>query len=425
MAEHALVTSVDEVGSVPDLATFSFTIGSDLSPHAYQDASPLLGLRTGIPRPEVRVVALKEGILNEESGVEVLKVSPHASPTIKDVIDQLELHPLRKAPTAFHWIIADTKNSTEEVLNHLSIHLVGTDFSEITVASDVGRKKTAWLNNILNCHVSRFEIDPEDPLRVKRTAVEVILAPNGLLTIDQNGDRDHLLKLRNEIAEGRAVPETSSSIGALAAKVIQEQLEHNELVLDKLEEGVDELSKMTYHGPLTYKQAHHMLPTLEEALAYFLRKVEQTKEVVTAIEHSERINPHFFGAPGQKECLAGVKETIQKLVRHTETVLEKVNRVEDRHDRQMQARGDKNIERFTFLIGLTAPPIIADIACKMLLPELHEWHAPLAVASMVAGVGLVAIAVMPEWIRNSRILTTLRPWAIQKYLGMKRLLAGW
>jgi Mg2+ and Co2+ transporter CorA len=336
-------------------------------------------------------------VLHRQSGVEVVKVSPSFRPTLESVIDHIELHPPAGAPTTFHWAIADTANSSDQALDHVSVSLMGSQFSDFTVKRDQGKRKVNWHGDILNCHVSRFTIDPDDPLRVKRSAVEIIMAPHGLVTVDQSGDRQHLIDLRDDIVEGRAIPQASASIGALAARVIQEQLSNNERVLDTLEARVDELSKLTSAGPLSHTQAHTMLPSLEEALAYFLRKTEQTREVLTAVEHSARLHPHFFGALGPKESLRDTRETLERVLRHAELVREKVNRVEDRHDRQIQARSDKNIERFTFALGLTVSPMLVDIGCKMLLPHHHEWHGPLFLSSIAAGAALVLWAVVWDW----------------------------
>lgn len=367
--------------------------------HVQLDSHAMVNLE----RPVTRVVSLHPACLDPDVGVEIIKVQPHAHPTLSSVVSELELHPPMSSPTPFYWVIGDTKEVSQDALDHVCVSLIEQPFRDVTVANDSKKKKVQWRQGVLNCHVSRFEMNPENPLKVDRHAVEILMAPHGLVTVDQNGASDHLMALRGEIAKGRVSSKVSSCIGALASKVVEEQLLHNEAMLDHLETYVDQWRKLTLSGPLLDEQVHEMLPTLTDTIAFIARKVKQTEDVFVAMEEAARDNPHFFGSDDPKSYLMSARKLLDHVVSHAESMLSKLERVEGRHDRQMTSKGDKNIERFTFLLGVSAPPMMADIACKMLLPDHHELHAPIALASFIVGVGLVAIALLPDWLHERQL----------------------
>ena len=181
--------------------------------------------------------------------------------------------------------------------------------------------------------------------------------------------------------------------------VIEQQLVHNERILDKLEAKVDHFAEVAESGPLLSHDAHDSLPTLGRTLAFFRRKIKQTAEVITAISQAAEDNPHFFSFQSANSYLIGLTYRMNNLISHVEDTIRKLENVEDLHDRQKKAQSDKNMEHFTILVGLSAPPIIAEIVCNKLLPHLEFSHAPILYASFALGLGLVLKSEVPKWIR--------------------------
>jgi hypothetical protein len=116
---------------------FSFRVGMGFDPSTQSGvvAFPRHEPRNTLPK----VHPIDPEVLHPKSGVEVLRVSPGSRPTLQSVIDQLELHPPAGAPTTFHWAIADTANSSDQALDHLSTTLMGSEFGDLTVKRDQGK----------------------------------------------------------------------------------------------------------------------------------------------------------------------------------------------------------------------------------------------------------------------------------------------
>ncbi|MCB0320415.1 MAG: hypothetical protein KDD60_05765 [Bdellovibrionales bacterium] len=309
-----------------------------------------------------------------------------------------------KAPgedSPFPWVIATNGNGHGEALNGACLNLFGQPFSAVSYPKDSGEKKVFFQNGMLNAHISRFEIDPKDPLRIQRHLVELLVSDNGLVTVDHAGEDKHLHALREDILERRVPRIQFSSSLALANLVVERQIEGNEKILDQLEKAVDRYSEIVSSGPLTRKQAHAEIPRLMKTLEFFQRKTGQISEVLTVMkEVSDEFSGDFHSV---EDCLHLTDARLRSLLSHSAAVLRKLSHVEELHDRQKKSLVDANIERFTVIIGLSAPPIIGDITSKVFLEHFPESHPWVIAGSLALGAGLVLRAEIPKWIRGIRL----------------------
>ena len=154
--------------------------------------------------PASRVITLDPELLNqEESGLRIIRIEPEETLVLENVEHTSEVHSPTRAPSSFHWVIANSREESIAGLNHVCLSLIDRPFSELTITRDSGQKKAHWFKDILNCHVTRFNIDPDNPLKIKRELLELLLAPDGLVTVDQSGRADYLHKLRLDIENGK------------------------------------------------------------------------------------------------------------------------------------------------------------------------------------------------------------------------------
>jgi hypothetical protein len=251
--------------------------------------------------------------------------------------------------------------------------------------------------------VSRFEIDPLQPYCIKRNILELLLAPDGLVTVAHQDDNSYLHKVHDRIEAGKVQRRESSCIGALAAMIIEDQLVHNERILDQLEAEIDRFAEIAETGPLLYHDTHDSLPTLGKTLAYFRRKIKQNEEVINAIRLAAEENPHFFLGKSASSYLVGLNSRLNNLIVHADDTITKLKDVQGQNDRQSKGRGDKNIENYTILIGISAPPIMADIFCKVLLKHFEPYHAAIVGASFIVGIGLVLFDMIPKWVHDFKL----------------------
>lgn len=306
----------------------------------------------------------------------------------------------------FSWIIGTTNSDHIEPLNSACLKLFEQPFAEVTLKKDSGLRKAVWINGILNGHISRFSIAPDDPLCVDRTVLEVLVCKDGLMSVDHAGNSEYLLDLKRDIDQGRYFRTQVDSVGALSALIIEKQLNENEKVLDQLERHADHYAEIASTGPLSRDDALKAIPKLQKTLEYFRRKAVQVEEVLIALYQADDDNGMLFngrhenGSSRAPSLLRGCEQKLKNLIAHADGVIKKLENVERLHDRQEKAATDKNIERFTIVVGLSAPPIIADFACKFFLENYHHTHSYVMGAAFLAGVALVLRAEIPKFIRN-------------------------
>jgi len=317
----------------------------------------------------------------------VIFITPEAEPTTSE---ETNGH-------LFTWIIAANNDAHSSELNATSAIYFRNSFSELTIPSDSGLRKASWRRGILNAHISRFTIDPTNPLQIQRHVVELIINKNALISVDHSGDCSHLHQLRNDINDREMLTGQCNTAGGLATHILEDQLNHNSTILDALDEKIHMWEEAVVQGALPRNITSKQIPEVRRTIRFFERKVSQSREVLIAFRQAGSQGRSIFGEEPIDTVLHGCEQSLRNLLSRTAQVRERLRDLVEDHDRMRKVRSDSIMEQFTILIGLTAPPIIADFVCKYPLAQAHEWHAPLILGSIGAGIGLVAVAKATDW----------------------------
>lgn len=297
----------------------------------------------------------------------------------------------------FRWIIGTTHSRHIPLLNTVSMAEFDHPFTELSVPVDHGIRKTAWREDILNIHLSRFTVDHENPLKVVRHVVEMLVGNHVIFSLDQSDDNAQLLALRRAFLDRRVPHYHMKSVASLANRIVEQILSDNAEVLDRLASILQDLELKVTKAPLEGDEISKDVPTLLQTVRYFHRKSFEANEILRALDELQRDNANVRGNCDPDRVMTGSMSALKNILERSSEMQQRVIAIQTEHDRQRKVRSDNILERLTVPITLSAPPILADFICKYPLQHYESLHTPVMVGSILMGVALVLVAKATDW----------------------------
>jgi Mg2+ and Co2+ transporter CorA len=302
--------------------------------------------------------------------------SPWEKPPIED------LHKTPEEKTLV-WVtsIGGACTDSDRILDALCQRHFHSPLSSLVTKDVHGAPKAKFHNDVFTATISVLRSNIGDPLSVTDYPVHAILKGNSLITLDPSGSC--FLKNAQTELETEAAPSRLRGVGSLTCHLLERVLDNNSIAVDTLERGIADIRKQVARKQLEGRELLEKLDKAEMSLSYAKRKSNQAKDIIASLMEAAENDSALFANFDPDRIRINLESKIGTLISRIDDQVRALEKISQEHETDQTSLRDKTIAKFTILVGLTAPPIIADF---LFGKENHQAM----YGSMVVGLFLVA-----------------------------------
>jgi len=278
------------------------------------------------------------------------------------------------------WTIAVGNRYETPYLSEICKKYFNHDINELVVRNSRGEQKNRQIDGVFSGSVSIVLPDFKDPLRVVDFPIQILAKESTLVTVDPSGSsisQQALLELEHERTSSRL-----RGPGSIAIHLIDRILAQNARSLDSLERKIAAINELVEEDRLTGKELFKKVSVLRDTISYFDRKVEQVSYLLDQLREASESDEGLFQGRDFDSAEIPIKGRIASIRSRLGQQKQRLIDIREEYDTYQGAKRDIDIWRNTVAIGLTAPPIIAD----MLFGKENTFA---MVTSVLVGIGLV------------------------------------